>query len=150
MASDIITGIKNVLTDIFVPTEDYLTARVESIKSNFAFADSVIDTVESLQTSISRSAKTGTAPSITLNLSSKTGKFNYGSSSVKILDMSWYSKYKSQGDTLISGVLWVGFIWNIFTRLPSIIGGASAGAYSLAKIDDFTTKQAEKKKGGSE
>ena len=41
----------------------------------------------------------------------------------KIFDMTWYQKYKASVDGLLSGFLWLGYLWLLFKRAPSILNG---------------------------
>ena len=50
--------------------------------------------------------------------------YNYGDKQ-KILDLSWYLKYKSTVDGILSGFLWLGFLWLLFKRAPGILNGMS-------------------------
>ena len=63
------------------------------------------------------------------NAESKYG-YDYGGKE-KMLDLSWYQKYKANVDTLISGFLWLGFLWLLFKRTAAIIqGGEMLAEYS--------------------
>lgn len=55
------------------------------------------------------------------NAESKYG-YDYGGKE-KMLDLSWYQKYKANVDTLISGFLWLCFLWLLFKRAAAIIQG---------------------------
>ena len=55
------------------------------------------------------------------NAESKFG-YNYGDKQ-KIFDMTWYQKYKASVDGLLSGFLWLGYLWLLFKRAPSILNG---------------------------
>lgn len=37
--------------------------------------------------------------------------------------MTWYQKYKASVDGLLSGFLWLGYLWLLFKRAPAILGG---------------------------
>ena len=52
------------------------------------------------------------------------------------LDMSWYAQYKSYGDTILSGFMWLAYIWLLFKRAPSIIHGGAMVTDNLLKLDD--------------
>ena len=41
----------------------------------------------------------------------------------KIFDMTWYQKYKASVDGLLSGFLWLGYLWLLFKRAPAILNG---------------------------
>lgn len=134
MADTLLTGIKNILQDIFVPTEDYLTDKVDSIREKFSFADSVIGTVSTMQNRLSLSTNS-TPPTVTFNLSSYEGKFDFGQDVT--FSMAWFSRYKPTTDSLLSGILWLTFVWKVFVRLPSIINGVSSASGDMMKIDNY-------------
>lgn len=75
------------------------------------------------------------APSIPVNLGLAQSYFgvDYGGE-VEMLDLSWYTPYKSTVDNLISGFLWLAFFWVLFRRAPAIISGAGL---SLSKSEDI-------------
>ena len=147
---DGITSIPDLILDgikeIFVPDDDYLSDKVDDIRSQFQFADSVIQTVESLQNRMSLASRGISAPTVILHLSANESHygFSYGGN-VQILDMSWFSRYKSTTDLVISGIMWSVFVWQVFVRLPGIISGVSSVTGNLERIEDFV--QSESKKG---
>lgn len=128
-ADYIISGIRN----IFVPDEDFLSDKVESIKSRFGIIDSISDTVEVLKDFFSTVAL-GTPPKVEIHLENAEGGIDYGSIAYA-LDMSWYERYKATVDTVLSSMMWVFFVWRVFTRLPNIISGVGSGAESISKIE---------------
>ena len=77
------------------------------------------------------------APSIPLNLGLAQSSYgvDYGGE-VEMLDLSWYTPYKSTVDTLISGFMWVAFFWVLFRRAPAIISGAGLAVSRSENIDD--------------
>ncbi len=40
------------------------------------------------------------------------------------MDLSWYSRYKPMGDTIITAFVYGFFIWRFYCRLPELIRGA--------------------------
>ena len=127
---DISNFILDGLSELFVPDEDYLSEKVAAIRERFAFADSIMETADSIKTAVYGSGKDG-APRITINLNAAESKYNYGGSALA-LDMSWYSRYKPAVDTVLSSILWVTFVWRVFVALPNIIsgiGGSVVGYY---------------------
>lgn len=118
-ANFIIEGIKN----IFVPREDFLTEKVETIKSHFGFYSSIVDTVEVFKDFFSQTFE-GEPPKITVDLSDSESKYNYGETAY-VLDMTWYARFKPYGDKILSAIMLVFFAWRMFKALPSIISGGS-------------------------
>lgn len=64
-----------------------------------------------------------------MELEFKTGKKN-----VKIIDMSWYQKYKPYGDAVIGGMLYIFLAWRIFKNAPNIISGVGSSADTISKL----------------
>ena len=112
----ILNGIKS----IFVPSEDFITEKLEAVKANFPFVSSIIDTGKAIGL-----AFTGfytEPPIIYAELHNATGSYYYGDRAV-ILDLRWYSEYKPTVDVLISAFLWAVFCWRTFIKIPGIISG---------------------------
>lgn len=123
----ILAGIKA----IFVPSTDYLTAKVEALRARFGFMDSVLATGEAIIAALNLS---GTPPVIYAHFENAEGAFNWGGT-VAVLDMTWYSRYKPAGDAFLSGVIWIFFLWRVFIKLPSIISGVSGTVRTFDSID---------------
>lgn len=126
--SDVIEGIRaipeairQVLVDVFVPAEDYVSVKVEALRANFPFIDSVIATGEFIRDSVSGASG---PPVIYVDLGLASSG-NYGNQRVILTDFAWYAQYKSRVDTVISAALWAFFGWRVFLRLPGIISGES-------------------------
>lgn len=125
VADYIIEGIRN----IFVPDNDFLTEKVEAIRSEFGIIDSVSGTV-SIFKEFFTNVSTGRPPKIEIDLSLAESKYNYGSSAFA-LNMEWYAKYKPAVDVVLSSIIWVLFAWRVFVRVPAIIGGFSSDVDKL-------------------
>lgn len=64
-------------------------------------------------------------PVISANFSSADSKYFNIDTSVNVFDLSWYAAYKPSVDTFLSAFIWLFFMWRLFKRLPSLIGGNS-------------------------
>lgn len=85
-------------------------------------------------------------PVIWVHLEKAEGKYYYGEKQ-KILDMSFYQRYKADGDKLISGFLWLGFLWLLFKRASAIIqGGEMLTEYSEAIDRGYRERKGKKTK----
>lgn len=118
LAEAIIAGVQA----IFVPTTDFVTAKVDALCANYGFADSIMQTGLALKSGLS--GVTTEPPVIYIHLENTEGSYNIGGT-VAFLDLTWYAKYKPTVDTLISAFLWICFIWRLIIVLPDIISGAS-------------------------
>lgn len=73
-------------------------------------------------------------PSITIELGASTTSWFPGGT-VRVLNFSWYTPYKSTVDNILSGFLWLFFVWKLFQKTPGIISG---GAMDSSKLDDIS------------
>lgn len=73
---------------------------------------------------------TNYAPSLSLNFNHKYLNGNY-----KIIDLSWYLPYKTFGDTIICGFVYLGFIWTTFKYAHSLISGDSSISSNVTDVD---------------
>lgn len=85
-------------------------------------------------------------PVIWIHLEDAEGKYTYGDKT-KVLDMSFYQRYKADADKLISGFLWLGFLWLLFKRASAIIqGGEMLTEYSEAIDRGYRERKGKKTK----
>ena len=77
------------------------------------------------------------APSLKMNLGAANSHygFKYGGE-VEILDLSWYTPYKATVDNLLSGFLWLFFVWRLFKHAPGIVSGAGMVTDKAEDIHD--------------
>lgn len=102
---------------------------VSSIKEKFSFIDNIKTNVDDMVDVITDTTKT---PKLTVNVNSK-----WYSGTLTVIDLSWYDRYRDYGDSVICMFCYLGFLWNIFKRLPDIIQGAGASSYSLDMVGDI-------------
>jgi hypothetical protein len=123
---------------LFVPSEERLQAIPNTIKSKFAFIDSIITSINSLKDIINN---LGNAPAITLNL----GATKYTSAmNIKVIDMSFYAPFKNYGDLIITGFFYVFYLWRLFVNISNILNGVP-NLYDVSA--QFTDIQAYSKFG---
>lgn len=67
---------------------------------------------------------TYTNPEVLLNLPSVSWR-GVDFSGMSALNLSWYAPYKPTVDAILSGFLWLAFLWTLIKRAPGIIQGAS-------------------------
>lgn len=108
------------IASIFVPSQDFLSAKVDAIRSEFSFADSIISTVDFFGKGL-QGVETK-PPVIYIDLGASTGDYNMGGR-VVFMDLSWYEEFKPLGDALISAFLWAVFAWRVFMKLPGLVSG---------------------------
>lgn len=113
-------AISEAISAIFVPREDFLTAKWEAIRSEFAFADSITSSGQLILDVLNRIDPE--PPVIYIDLGASEGSYDIGGE-VAFIDLHWYERYKPTGDAIISAFLWLVFIWRMFMKLPGIISG---------------------------
>lgn len=118
LANTLLAGIQA----LFVPSEDFLTEKVDALRSEFGFADSIIGTFEMFGDSLF-SVDTS-PPIIYIDLSQSEGSYYLGAE-VVFVDLTWYEKYKPTVDILLSAFMWLCFFWRVGKGLPNIIRGVS-------------------------
>lgn len=117
----LIAALAALLTEIFGVDIAAVQAAVAELRAEFPFFDSIIATGEFLYNGIS----SGEPPVIYAHLQNAEGSYSWGGT-VAVLDMSFYARYKSTGDAIISAALYAFFGWRTFVRLPGIISGAGS------------------------
>lgn len=117
----LILALSDLLTKIFAVDVAAVQAAVAELRAEFPFFDSIIATGEFLYNGIT----SGEPPVIYAYLQNAEGRYNWGTT-VAVLDMSFYSRYKSTGDAIMSAALYAFFGWRTFVRLPGIISGAGS------------------------
>ena len=138
LADTLLNGIKA----IFVPSEDFLTEKVEALRERFEWIDPFITMADALSGEISA----GEPPVIYVHLGNAEGKYNWGGT-VTFLDLSWYSRYKPVGDAVISGFLWAWFVWRMYLKIPGLIAGMPGdyvmdGVHMLGMTDHLPSRKA--------
>lgn len=119
---------------LFIPSEEHFTAITNTVKSKFDFIDSIkysIQSVENILTNL------GQAPKLEINLNHK-----YLSGNVVVLDLSWYAPYKTYGDLIITGFVYLMFLWRLFCHVPDILNGSgslSDGIDAFSVFDEFAS-----------
>lgn len=134
MPQTIIDLLKDALIYLFVPSEDFFSKKITYFREKFEFVDSLAECFTAVRDSFANPTEFG---SITVNLSASESKYSYGSGTVNVLDVSWYTRYKPYGDKIISAFMWIIFIFNVFKQLPGIINGASGAVVAADHITNY-------------
>lgn len=105
---------------LFKPDEALLSEITDTFKGKFGF----LPVLKQFGDDLFGMTPESEPPVIWVHLENAESKFgyNYGDKQ-KIFDMTWYQKYKASVDGLLSGFLWLGYLWLLFKRAPAILGG---------------------------
>ena len=105
---------------LFKPDEALLTEITDTFKGKFGF----FSTLKQFGNDLFGMTPETEPPVIWVHLENAESKFGYKyGDKQKIFDMTWYQKYKASVDGLLSGFLWLGYLWLLFKRAPSILNG---------------------------
>ena len=126
LANNIKEGLIDGLKGLFVPEEGYFDSKFQELTAKFAFWRSITDTIDVFK-NFFENHNFNEPPTITVNLSSAQGDYDYGQSAMAI-DLSWYEPYRDVVDAILSGILWLFFVWNTWNDLPNLINGVSTVA----------------------
>lgn len=75
-----------------------------------------------------------TAPELAISLGS-SDKYGVDWASIKPMDLSWYAPYKETVDGIVSGFLWLGYIFLLIKRLPDLVRGAGMVTEDGIRVD---------------
>lgn len=138
-----VNSIRSFLEDLFMPDPEIITKEVELLHSKFIWYESVKDLVNDVVENIT--ALDGKEPGqIYLNIPSNNTLTlgGLGSSKPLVIDLSWFSKYRSTVHTVFSAFLWIMYIWRLLHTLPNIINGVG-GAVGAPYVANTAMANAE-------
>lgn len=111
--------IKEGFAEVLAPDPELMQEISEAFTDKFGF----VSDLHRLGTDLLSIDATSAPPVVYIHLEDAEGSIYYGET-VKALDMSWYARYKPDVDRIMSGFLWIGFLWLLFKRAAAIIRGA--------------------------
>ena len=105
---------------LFKPDEALLTEITDAFKGKFGF----FSTLKQFGNDLFGMTPETEPPVIWIHLENAESKYgyNYGGKEVA-LDLAWYQKYKPSVDGIVSGFMWLGYLWMLFTKAPDILNG---------------------------
>ncbi len=131
--SDIIANaVESVLIKLFIPDEALLLDKVGAVKLYFSFIDDITGYIRFFTDEFE-----GITPSpyLRIPIGQERSRYDYGLGKEIVIDVSWYSEYKSYGDKIITAICWGFFLWRMFIRLPDIISGS--GGSIMASYNSY-------------
>lgn len=125
-------SVNGVMTDVFVPNEAATLEKVGEMQEYFKFTEDMEEIISEFEKSVF-----GITPSPILKIpigKPRSKKYNFGTGSYIIIDVSWYAEYKDFGDRIILAFVWAMFIWRIFVLLPGIVSGGVGGFFETRDL----------------
>lgn len=107
----------DLLEFLFIPSEDRINGLVNTVTGKFTFIETIKIAINSFEDIINN---LGNSPSLSLTLSATPYT---PEQEVKVIDLSWYAPFKPYGDVVITGFIYLFFLWRLFALLPNIING---------------------------
>ncbi|MCM1113839.1 MAG: hypothetical protein NC399_11360 [Muribaculum sp.] len=126
---------------LFVPSDEFLDEIGTDIHERFSGIFAMMDYVKKVINFLATCSGTK-APSFTVNLG-KSASYYLGDSTVTI-DFSWYEPYKPTVDLLFSAIIWAGFLWRMYSRIPEIIGGIGMGVSLPYRLEHYEVENERK------
>lgn len=122
------------IEEIFFPSPEKLDELFSLIRSRLEFIDGIKASITSLEDVL-----TGVKPAPSLSINIGATKYTEART-VKIIDLSWYADYKGIGDAVLTGFIYVCFLWRLFINLPAVIngvGGSVQAGYQIQEIQAY-------------
>lgn len=134
------TFLSNVVTFLFVPEDEYLNNKIDSVvlekfgflSVGYAFMDSVKSVLNQAST---------TAPVITTD----TYVWNDITIPAFTISFEWYDNFKPYVDPVVSAFVWLWFVWHVVTNFPNLIHGRSLLSGYKA-LNEHMTEVSDKEK----
>lgn len=139
------SAVSDVLSACFVPDEEAAIDKFSDMQDYFRFKDDITAAVGDLKEMLF-----GITPSPILKIpvgKPTSRKYDYGTGSYIIIDISWYAQYKQFGDKVVLAIAWALFLWRLFIKLPGIISGAEG---SITAADRAHTRYEYTRNAGKE
>ena len=106
--------------ELFKPDEALITEITDTFKGKFGFLPVLKQFGDDL---FGMTAETE-PPVIWIHLENAESKYGYDYGGKEVaLDLAWYQKYKPSVDGIVSGFMWLGYLWMLFTKAPNILNG---------------------------
>ncbi len=120
---------------LLLPSEEFMSKFIANLREDFSGIFAIIDEVQKI-INYMKTASGTKAPSFTINLG-QSASYYLGESVT--IDFSWYDAYKPTVDLLFAAIIWAGFLWRMYCRIPEIINGVGmtvTASYRIGRRGD--------------
>lgn len=124
----LVSDFKNVLKELFVPSESYFDGKIDEIKTKFESKFPIVDQLLTLFNDLINSTTVTTAE---LPLF----EFEIYGVQVALIDFTLLEEYLPMGRNVISMFLWLQFLTSLLFKLPNLIQGQTFFEVRGAELD---------------
>lgn len=129
---------------LFVPSEDTIQLAIDLVYEKLPVIEQVQTFADDFQSALSGN---GMELDFVVDMSKAEGTLiDWGDSKVNVLNVSYFARYKDLTDSIIIGVAWLVFGWNVYGYLPQIIS-ASASLHLASARSSRNSSAGGKKEG---
>ncbi len=132
---DIISSaVSDALSVCLVPDATATMEMVMDMYAFFRFTDDIIAAVADLKEMLFEITP---SPILKIPIGKPTSRrYDYGTGSYIIIDVSWYAQYKQFGDGVVLAIAWALFLWRLYIKLPGIISGTEGSIVAADRAHD--------------
>lgn len=143
---DIISSaVSDALSVCLVPDATATMEMVMDMYAFFRFTDDIIAAVADLKEMLFEITP---SPILKIPIGKPTSrKYDYGTGSYIIIDISWYAQYKQFGDKVVLAIAWALFLWRLYIKLPGIISGTEGSIVAADRAHDRYEKTKDSGRG---
>lgn len=140
IVSGLLDGLQKLLVALFMPKEESIRELETRVAEKLPFISDLQDFGDQLTGVLTNPAAIARNVNFTtvVDLGRKSGGVSYGTGQANLLDMTWYLDYKPLVDSVIEGVAWLVFLWNLYGAIPGIIHGMSSGLNTTASLQKWS------------
>ena len=119
--------ITSFFSSMFVPDEQKMYEVHQVVADKFGFVDAIIAGVNSMYNIINN---IGVAEGYYIDL--PASKYT-PMMKIKIIDLTWYQPFKSYGDTILTGFIYIIYLWRLFIHIPNIVHGSGGDMNTIIR-----------------
>lgn len=109
----LLDGIKG----LFIPSEDYMANKTTSLTNTMNEKFPIVDQIKQIIDQLLNPVQNRSNSPNTFTISA------YGVENMEIIDFTFFDEHKELIHNIILGVAWALYVFRLYKRLPSIIGG---------------------------
>lgn len=129
LPSLIAEAIGDMLKSLFIPSDEAIETVRNKLDEKMPIIGQIKDFAIDFQTVLENPEAYSSTLVFNVDMSKAETYWDYGGSKTNMLNLSWYFRYKDTVDSIIVGIAWLVFLWNLFGQLPAIISAVATGVF---------------------